>query len=153
MALCDPKPRYRLGSLILMLIVCTASALLGGMYSQRVTADQYRESLAIQNSALMALTNDALDQSRIENARAAGRLEGLLTLASPEAKTGHWSSQVWHDGYDRGLQQSKDMADLSYNTGYHAALKDSGCPDGTKTKVYSPPKGSQDGAPDVAANQ
>jgi len=50
-----------------------------------------------------------------------GRLQGIVQLM----EKGEYDDtfNVWHEGYQRGLNQGSDFADMEYERGYHAAMK------------------------------
>lgn len=57
-----------------------------------------------------------------------GRIEGLVSAIDPETKSDY--STMWHEGYQRGLNQTEDTIEMvekrAYKEGYHQALEKSG---------------------------
>ena len=49
-----------------------------------------------------------------------GKIEGILAVMRNEEDY----SVSWHDGYERGLNQTEDMLSTEYDRGYHSAMKD-----------------------------
>lgn len=49
-----------------------------------------------------------------------GRIEGVLAVMRNEEDY----TTAWHDGYERGLNQTDDMLSMEYDRGYHSAMKD-----------------------------
>tara|TARA_R110002012_G_scaffold269906_4_gene454117 strand:- start:323 stop:859 length:537 start_codon:yes stop_codon:yes gene_type:complete len=49
-----------------------------------------------------------------------GKIEGVLSVMRNEEDY----SVSWHDGYERGLNQTEDMLSMEYDRGYHSAMKD-----------------------------
>jgi hypothetical protein len=49
-----------------------------------------------------------------------GKLEGILSVMRNEEEY----TTAWHEGYDRGLNQTDDMLSMEYNRGYHSGIKD-----------------------------
>ena len=49
-----------------------------------------------------------------------GRIEGILAVMRNEEDF----STAWHEGYERGLNQTDDMLSAEYDRGYHSAMKD-----------------------------
>ena len=131
--------------LIAMALVCAICVGIGynagynaklAEHQSRITALEARNDLL--RDTVIDTSNQLLDVTRVENARAAGRLEALALLNFPDFKGTTQASMVWHEGYNRGLEQVEYVGTSNYERGYHAALKDSGCPDGTKANVFIP---------------
>ena len=57
-----------------------------------------------------------------------GRIEGLVSAINPEVKDDY--STVWHEGYQRGLDQTEDTINMAekraYEEGYKRALEKAG---------------------------
>ena len=57
-----------------------------------------------------------------------GRIEGLVSAIDPETKSEY--STMWHEGYQRGLNQTEDTIEMvekrAYKEGYNQALEKSG---------------------------
>ena len=49
-----------------------------------------------------------------------GKIEGILAVMRNEEEY----STSWHEGYERGLNQTEDMLSMEYERGYHSAMKD-----------------------------
>jgi len=49
-----------------------------------------------------------------------GKIEGVLDYMNHE---GDYQT-AWHSGYERGLNQTEDYAEMEYERGYHSAMKD-----------------------------
>ena len=49
-----------------------------------------------------------------------GKIEGILAVMRNEEEY----STSWHEGYERGLNQTEDMLSMEYDRGYHSAMKD-----------------------------
>lgn len=77
-----------------------------------VNGEWLSELLYSRMSDLNGQTNDSLVQQ--------GRLEGITTFLRNEEDF----SSIWHEGYERGLSQNEYIADMKYEDGYHAAMKD-----------------------------
>jgi len=54
-------------------------------------------------------TNDNI----VEVARQQGKIEGMLAIMSGQKPDANEANQIWHAGYYRGLDQSKDMKAMS----------------------------------------
>ena len=67
------------------------------------------------------VTWDAVHQNTQDMLKEQGRLEGIVQLMDGTAYDDTYT--VWHEGYQRGLDQSSDFADMEYDRGYHAAMK------------------------------
>lgn len=79
--------------------------------------------------ALLTVTSN-IRENTIENAKLQGRIEGMISVSlnlPPESNT---TSGIWHDGYSRGMSQTKFIEELAYERGYHAATNDGVCPAG-----------------------
>ncbi len=48
-------------------------------------------------------------EGQIENARGQGKIEGMLAVITNQKPNATESNEIWHAGYYRGLDQSKDM--------------------------------------------
>ena len=57
-----------------------------------------------------------------------GRIEGIVSAINPEVKDDY--STMWHEGYQRGLDQTEDTIEMvekrAYKEGYNQALEKSG---------------------------
>ena len=57
-----------------------------------------------------------------------GRIEGLVSAIDPDTKNEY--STMWHEGYQRGLDQTEDTIEMveqrAYKEGYNQALEKSG---------------------------
>jgi len=57
-----------------------------------------------------------------------GRIEGIVSAINPEVKDDY--STMWHEGYQRGLNQTEDTIEMvekrAYKEGYNQALEKSG---------------------------
>ena len=57
-----------------------------------------------------------------------GRIEGLVSAIDPDTKSEY--STMWHEGYQRGLNQTEDTIEMvekrAYKEGYNQALEKSG---------------------------
>ena len=49
-----------------------------------------------------------------------GKLEGILAVMRNEEEY----TTSWHEGYERGLNQTDDMLSVEYDRGYHSGIKD-----------------------------
>ena len=67
------------------------------------------------------VTWDAVHQNTQDMLKEQGRLEGIVQLMDGTAYDDAYT--MWHEGYQRGLNQSSDFADMEYDRGYHAAMK------------------------------
>jgi hypothetical protein len=78
----------------------------------KVNSEWANELLYGRISDLNGQASDSLVQQ--------GRLEGITTFLRNEEDF----SSIWHEGYERGLSQNEYIADMKYEDGYHAAMKD-----------------------------
>ena len=85
-----------------------------------LTEDSFKE--------LFMITMNNIRDNQLENIRSTGKVEGMLAVISNQKPQDSETSALWHAGYYRGIDQSQDMAAISYETGYHAALDDIDCP-------------------------
>jgi hypothetical protein len=92
---------------------------------EAINDDNFRDVLMTQMS-----------NSNLENQKNQGRIEGILAvIGKQKPDESEWSS-IWHEGYNRGLAQSKDFTDVnSYQKGREDALKDA--KEGKTGQIYS----------------
>ena len=67
------------------------------------------------------VTWDTVNKNTQSMLKEQGRLEGIVQLMDGTAYDDTYT--VWHEGYQRGLDQSSDFADMEYDRGYHSAMK------------------------------
>lgn len=79
---------------------------------EQINDDNFRDLL----SGL--LKNDGLEGMRNQ-----GKLEGMLTVISNKKPDDTEFNQIWHAGYQRGLDQTKDTYDIAYKKGLEDAAK------------------------------
>lgn len=88
--------------------------------ARHLTDDSFKE--------LFMVTMGNIRDNQMENIKSTGKVEGMLAVISNQKPQDSETSALWHAGYYRGIDQSQDMAAISYETGYHAALDDISCP-------------------------
>jgi len=88
--------------------------------ARHLTDDSFKE--------LFMITMGNIRDNQMENIKSTGKVEGMLAVISNQKPQDSETSALWHAGYYRGIDQSQDMAAISYETGYHAALDDISCP-------------------------
>jgi len=71
------------------------------------------------NDILLSTMNTAYQGMSEEIVRGQGRIEGIVHATNPENKPDYMSS--WHDGYNRGLNQTEDEKQSFYAQGYQDA--------------------------------
>jgi len=91
-----------------------------GSEARYLTDDSFKE--------LFMITMANIRDNQLENIKNTGKVEGMLAVISNQKPQDSETSALWHAGYYRGIDQSQDMAAISYETGYHAALDDINCP-------------------------
>jgi hypothetical protein len=71
------------------------------------------------NDILLSTMNTAYQGMSEEIVRGQGRIEGIVHATNPENKPDY--TTAWHDGYDRGLNQTEDEKQSFYAQGYQDA--------------------------------
>ncbi len=79
------------------------------------------------NEQILARLND-IKQNQIELARNQGKVEGMVLAIQNIKPEDNLTSDLWHNGYYRGLAQIEDVAQAKYAEGYHKATSDGACP-------------------------
>lgn len=79
-----------------------------------VTISQKTEKINDDN--FRDILSSFMDKTRIDGEKNQGRLEGMLTAINRDKLEDFEISQVWHDGYERGLNQSRDVEALATKT-------------------------------------
>ena len=77
------------------------------------------------------VTWGAIHSGTKEMIKGQGRIEGIVSVVSPvESEKNDYYSTVWHDGYERGLNQNEDMIEtqsiISYTKGFKEAMQKQG---------------------------
>jgi len=80
---------------------------------EQINDDNFRDLL----SGL--LKNDS--QESIKNQ---GKLEGMITVISNKKPDDTEFNQIWHAGYQRGLDQTKDTYEIAFKKGLEEAAKE-----------------------------
>lgn len=122
----------------ILMFVIGALGLWAG-YSQ-YRADRANELQKIATESARLADRDAMDalltvtsnirENTVENAKLQGRIEGMISVSVNLPPESNATSGVWHDGYQRGMSQTKFIEELAYERGYHAATNDGVCPAG-----------------------
>ena len=71
------------------------------------------------NDILLSTMNTAYQGMSEQIVRGQGRIEGIVHATNPENKPDY--TTAWHDGYDRGLNQTEDEKQSFYTQGYQDA--------------------------------
>ena len=71
------------------------------------------------NDILLSTMNTAYQGMSEQIVRGQGRIEGIVHATNPENKPDY--TTAWHDGYDRGLNQTEDENQSFYTQGYQDA--------------------------------
>lgn len=73
------------------------------------------------NEVLLGYIAD-IRNNTIENAKQAGKLEGILAVAFRANPQENEHSAIWHGGYQRGLEQSEFIGEANYEKGYASGI-------------------------------
>lgn len=68
------------------------------------------------NDILLSTINSAYQGTSEEIVRGQGRIEGIVQAINPDNQPAY--TTAWHDGYDRGLNQTEDENQSFYSQGY-----------------------------------
>jgi hypothetical protein len=71
------------------------------------------------NDILLSTMNSAYQGTSEEIVRGQGRIEGIVQAINPDNQPDY--TTAWHDGYDRGLNQTEDEKQSFYSQGYRDA--------------------------------
>lgn len=69
------------------------------------------------------LLSGLLKNDNLEGMKNQGKLEGMLTVIANKKPDDTEFNQIWHAGYQRGLDQNKDTYDIAYKKGLEDASK------------------------------
>lgn len=79
---------------------------------------------AINDDNFRDVLMNTMNQNALENQKSQGRIEGILAVIGKQKPDETEWSAIWHEGYNRGMNQNKEYADSSYQRGREDALKD-----------------------------
>lgn len=85
-----------------------------GKLSVIAKASEARESINDDNFRDAFISTS--QRNDIELAKSQGRIEGILLVVSKQKLEESDYSQIWHDGYYRGLEQAKETKENSVDT-------------------------------------
>lgn len=103
------------------------AAVIGSSIGYNVYQSTQIGKLSVINNASLARENINDDNFReafiatsqkndLEFARSQGRIEGILLVTTKQKPEESDYSQIWHDGYYRGLEQAKDTKEILKNS-------------------------------------
>ena len=69
------------------------------------------------------LLSGLLKNESLEGMRNQGKLEGMLSIIANKKPDDSETTQIWHAGYQRGLDQNKDTYEMAYKKGLEAAAQ------------------------------
>lgn len=70
------------------------------------------------------VTWSAIHGSTKEMLKEQGKIEGIVSVVSPDNDKSDYFSTVWHEGYERGLNQNEDMVLSAEESGYVKGYKE-----------------------------
>jgi hypothetical protein len=86
------------------------------------------------NEILMNRISELRD-NLAETNRNQGRVEGMVAASMNLSPQQNQVSAIWHEGYNRGLEQLAMVEESAYISGYHRATEDLDCPASVKEKM------------------